>query len=60
MGTYSVLENPHAWLPGALECAELGHDDKADWVDRWQNPTHPWPPRWGKGQEQITPRSNSF
>jgi hypothetical protein len=33
-GTYLALENPLAWLLGAWVCAEPGHKDKADWVDK--------------------------
>jgi hypothetical protein len=33
-GTYLALENPLAWLLGARVCAEPGHKDKADWVDK--------------------------
>jgi hypothetical protein len=47
------------WLLGARVGAELGREDKADWADRWQNPTRPWLLRWGKELVSITLVSSS-
>jgi hypothetical protein len=40
-GAYPVLENPQAWLLGSRVCAESEREDKADWADRWRNPSRP-------------------
>jgi hypothetical protein len=33
-GAYLVLENPRAWLPGALACAEPGYKEELQWAGR--------------------------
>jgi hypothetical protein len=48
-GNLPGTREPQAWPLGARVYAEPGCEDKASWADRWQNPTHPWLRRWGKG-----------